>query len=261
MALWYPETGPVHNNQSFLGQGVIHWCGTDSKENFQKNLNDPIKRNRLTELGWADPTAITYRLNHQGFRCEEFDDRPAGLAIGCSHTMGIGIREEQSWPSRLSKMLETHVWNLGVGGAGLDCNFRLIDHYLGILKPKFVIHAIPAIYRVEYFISGSFNTVVVRALEQKDLPFKDFYREYFFNDVNSELNARKNLLAIKYLCERNGVPYYSVETSEILNMDCQARDLGHAGADSQRDFTETIFQLIKNNPQGGQDGHTRIRCA
>ena len=260
MSLWYQDVGPWHNNHRYRGQGLLRWAGMDTKELFLENTRDPHKRQKLGELGWLDLDAITYRLNHQGFRCDEFDERPAGLALGCSHTMGIGIPEEHTWPCHLSQLLGVHVWNLGVGGSGLDSNFRLLDHYLPILRPKFVVHAMPHVARVEYYGFGEFKTIIAHGLSGK-FPFRDFFLEYFFNDVNSDINARKNLLAIKYLCGRAEIPYYLVDVTESMIRDGAARDLAHAGSTSQKKFAEIVLDLMKENPQGAQDGHTRIRCS
>ena len=78
-------------------------------------------------------------------RDEEFDDRPAGIALGCSYTEGVGVPEHTTWGNGLGRMLGMHMWNLGVGGGSLDTVFRVLEYWLPKLTPKFVAICIPSV--------------------------------------------------------------------------------------------------------------------
>lgn len=260
--LWYPDIGPYHLGQNYKKFGAPYWCGSDNEERFNKHMADGATRKKMEQLGWSDPRAITYTYNHQGFRAEEFDDRPAGLALGCSHTQGVGIRLEHTWPRLLSESLGMHVWNLGVGASGLDTNFRLLDHYIKILRPQFVVHAVPSIGRFEFFSENAWISVLPdQWCHSRYKLFDAYFQEYYLNDENSEINARRNLLAIQHMCSSRNVPYFALDVSLTMNMcDRSARDLSHPGPAQQRIFAEAVHDLMQHNPQGALDEHTRIRC-
>ena len=54
-------------------------------------LIGPFYREYFRERGWDRPEAITYKFNSEGFRCEEFDDSPCLVALGCSFTFGNAL--------------------------------------------------------------------------------------------------------------------------------------------------------------------------
>lgn len=262
MTLWYSELGPFHLGQITRKKDAPRWNAYDSESRYMAHMRDPHTRSRMEQLGWTDPDAINYTYNHQGFRAEEFDDRAAGLAIGCSHTMGAGNRLEQTWPFLLSQLAGIHVWNLGVGGAALDTNFRLLDHYIKILRPRFVVHGVPQISRFEFYMNDRWWSVVAGYLPSELEQIHPYIKQYYMHDENSEINVRKNLMAIRYLCKSLDIPYYAMDVQQTMDMnECAARDLIHPGPIQQRIFAEAMHDLMCNNPQGAVDGYTRIRCS
>jgi len=262
MSLWYDDVGPYHMGQNFKKFGAPRWCGMDNEELFNKNMSDAAARKRMERLGWTDPETITYSFNHQGFRSEEFDDRPAGVALGCSHTMGTGNRLEQTWPWVLAELQGMHVWNLGVGASGLDTNLRLLDHYIKVLRPRFVVHAVPSVGRFEFFADDKWLCVVPAHRHAELEALRSYINEYYLYDENSEMNARRNLLAIQYLCLSRNIPYFALDVNQSMDTtDSSARDLSHPGPVQQRIFAEAMHDLMRHNPQGALDGHTRIRCS
>lgn len=248
MQLWYQEKGPKHH-RSLDANETLLWVPSDTKELYIENRKDPEKSRLLDELGWTEDSII-YDYNHQGFRCEQFDDRPAGLAIGCSLTEGVGIKLEQAWPSILSEMLGIHIWNLGIGGTSAASNFRILLHYLPILKPRFVVHCIPSKYRFDYTDRTYQLTITPMDLG----PFKElreFCKIWFSNDANSDFYSLAHVMAIRCLCYENHIPYFGIE-SDTFTFDKKARDLAHPGAAAQAKFAQDMYELIST--QGGING-------
>ena len=118
---------PRHFNRHFASTTQF-WTGSDSQERFDANCRIEKHYKKLKELGWLDDRALTYQYNSEGFRDSEFDQQPAGIALGCSHTEGVGIHAEHAWPRQLQNLLGQKIWNLGVGGAALDTCYRLLEY-------------------------------------------------------------------------------------------------------------------------------------
>ena len=75
---------------------------------------------------------LLYTVNEHNFRCQSFDKprtKPILMTAGCSHTFGIGIRENEVWGKVLSKKLNYDLWNIGVGGIGADIVRMLIKQF------------------------------------------------------------------------------------------------------------------------------------
>lgn len=247
MGLWYTEKGPWHHRMLDAGQTVL-WASSDTEELYVEHKKDPEKSRLLDELGWTSDNII-YDYNHQGFRCEQFDDRPAGIAIGCSMTEGVGVKLAQAWPSILSEMLDVHIWNLGIGGASVASNFRILLHYLSILKPKFIVHCIPINTRFEY-TDGSIRRVV-STLSPWPEAHKAFFKNWFSYDDNSGFYSQAHAMAIRCLCYENHTPYFGIE-SDKFTFDKQARDLAHPGPAAHAKFAQDMYNLISQ--QGENNG-------
>jgi hypothetical protein len=235
---------PTHFNQKFASTTQL-WSGTDSEENFNANCAIEENYKKLKDLGWLDGEVLTYRYNSQGFRDEEFDQQPAGIALGCSHTQGVGIHAKQTWPQQLQHMLGQKIWNLGSGGAALDTCYRLLEYWIEHLNVKFVVCAVPGITRYEVFDSNWSNILSMMPIET-DMPWLAGYQKnYLLYDQNSELNQRKNLQAMQYICNKYNIPFYYDLMEDFVSMPL-ARDLMHCGADAQEKLANKFLQTIRS---------------
>jgi len=222
---------------------TISWSGTDSEERFKQHLENPDTAQQLKNLGFAEPNCITYKYNSCGFRTDEFDNRPAGLALGCSFTEGTGLPLDASWPAQLSKLIGQHIWNLGVHGSALDSAYNFLDHYIAELNIKFVVLCVPPINRFEFFSKNTPKRIVASRPESHDI-YGSFFKEWFSTEQNSLTNRSKNLLAMEQLCRNYNVPFYYLLAEEYLPNDQLARDLSHAGVDKNRDFALKMYNKI-----------------
>lgn len=224
------------------------WSGTDNKEMFLKNINDPEQSRLLKLLKW-DTREITYQYNSHGFRCEDFDDRPCGLALGCSFTHGVGLPITATWPYMLSQLCGIHVWNLGSGGAAIDTVFRIFDYYITKLKPKFVCVLTPPLERLEYCdVDGGFPIINPSDFNNQE----KYAKEWLWQSFNAKYNMRKTLLAMERICDNLNAPLIVNHSADRLNKHIDengrldlARDLLHNGIHYQTSQAQSMFDQIK----------------
>lgn len=222
---------------------VVDWHSSDTESVFETHKKDPDKLNLLEKFGWLD-SKIQYRFNSHAFRCDEFDDRPCAIALGCSHTQGTGLREEDAWPTKLSKRLGLHVWNLGVSGAAYDTVFRLAHFYIPKLSPKLVFVLEPPRTRFEYKSDNRYKVAAVTN-SFPELVDNPFIKHWFLNDDNSTLNATRNRLAIAHLCHINNAQFvYGHGIMNWHNPLDLARDLMHPGAAEQEKIVNYMLQQV-----------------
>ena len=240
-----PCTGPYHINQIYASNTQL-WCPMDTKELFEQNCAEQNTREKLEKLGWIG-TDIIYKFNSEGFRDDEFDQQPAGLALGCSHTQGIGIHADDTWPKQLEKMLGQKIWNLGVGGSALDTCYRFLEYWIDQLNIKFVACTVPDISRYEIF-AGNWtsilpSTVILNWLE-------GYQQQYLLHDQNSELNRRKNLSAMQNICDKHNVLFYYnlLDGFDDYPVIPSARDLIHCGPSANHKMAKKFVNTI--NTQG-----------
>ena len=233
------DIGVRHNNYTYKGT-TQYWNGTDSKELFDQNCLNREKKELLQSLNWLDPDVISYKFNSFGFRDKEFDNRLCGLALGCSHTEGTGIPNCSTWPRVLSKLTGVHLWNLGASGSSIDTAFRLLDHWLPKLKPKFVVLCVPSMNRVEIFDSAN-PVSIMPNMSRRYL--QDFYKVWAANEYNGQVLKRKNLLAMQQLCDQADIPFRYLDHT-TFRPDGHARDLMHYGVTAHYEFAQQMYNLL-----------------
>lgn len=259
-----------------------NWVITDTEELYKQNIKDPRYREQLIEYGWDD-TSVTYQFNSHGFRCEEFNldtERDSIVFLGCSLTAGVGIPLEDTWAYKVAKTLGLRCYNLGIGGTSADGCFRLAQHWIPILKPKYVCMLSPAMGRMELIDGDNIfgflplhlvpndemrrnlqrvTEIVLDDTEKKQFSFSQinsFYTLWATNNINIEMNLKKNQYAIRHICEKNNVKIFDLTTEDvgpIFNpvgfskkaIKEKARDLMHPGRQWNAELAEKFLQMMQ----------------
>jgi len=104
---------PYHEEQD----DVNHFRNTDSKRCFEKNLKTQ------PDDWYYRHNPVTYTVNSKGYRAPEFstvDWEAAVVIFGCSNVFGVGVSDEHTISSQLSKLINRPVINLGVTGSSIQ---------------------------------------------------------------------------------------------------------------------------------------------
>jgi hypothetical protein len=243
------EDIPKHNNSVNAGR-LCYWSGSDRKDVWLSNMKDPNHYEFFKKNRWDNEYAIEYNFNSHGFRCKEFDQSPAYLALGCSFTEGVGIPIEQTWPTLLAEQINQPILNLGVGGSSLDTCFRLLDYYIDKLNILGVFVLEPPPDRFEIFESNTPFTFTPNYDKSTVVTGeKELYQLWITAAKNTSYNIRKNNLAMKQLCDEKNIPitsiplgitYQRTDFSKYPERDL-ARDLLHNGIIYQKSVADIFY--------------------
>lgn len=146
-------------------------------------------------------------LNKQKFRSDTDLDKikwnDVGVAFGCSHTFGVALEDQQTWPHRLEQMIKMKIINLGVPGASNDKIVRLLYDFLKHYKqkPKCIFIAWSHKDRFERFDGDIAPYDVHPGIKNPEL----YYKKY--NQWDSLNNLAKNMLFAQTLLEKESIPY------------------------------------------------------
>jgi hypothetical protein len=186
---------PEHTGKHYVNQ-TLEWLPTDTKESYEKLIQDPGHRAYFAELGWDQPGAITYRFNSHGFRADEFDGGPYMLALGCSFTVGIGLPEQDTWALQTATALGLKCANLGWGGYSADSCYRLAEYWIPELRPKYVCMLVPPNHRVEVLLDAEdplvmphqslFEVFMPQSQSRLFSPNDHYLKHWFMNDENEK---------------------------------------------------------------------------
>ena len=210
-----------------------------------------LANSTLRKLGWDRSGKTSYHINSEGFRGKDFDDISV-IALGCSLTLGIGVHEEDTWPSILGKQLNKSVANISKPAAGPDTLFRYASYYIPKLKPSIVIYCEPPPYRFEVLKSDTSDKKGLfaayrfgpRQLTEQELAIQ---KAWIKNDLNFELNYSKNMLAIEKLCDNNKCDFYMFKSLDHFDPNGELGfDDHHPGPSQQKKFAELVFDKINS---------------
>lgn len=129
-------------NDPFIGADgpntVEKFSGGDSKKLFLDNL-------KTSEVDWFyRDVEITYAYNEYGHRCKNIFDIDLDnyiLFTGCSHTEGIGLELEKTYPYQIASELGYDYYNLAIAGTGIDVMMYNLNMWFLVVpkKPKFLV--------------------------------------------------------------------------------------------------------------------------
>jgi len=240
---------PWHFGMKHAGQ-TVSWLPTDTEENFRQLDQNPEFHEYFRSKGWLEPGAITYRINSNGFRSEEFDTSASIVSLGCSYTAGIGLPENVTWPYLVSQAAGLKNYNLAWPGTSADTCFMIASYWLPVLRPEWVVMAAPPTHRFDLITEDRQlpHETYMPGHESGQTETNDFIKNWFLNDRNADLNNSRNRLAVQGLCAELGIKCLTYNAHDWFAKSREeveyARDRMHAGPLGHRLFAEKIIDDI-----------------
>lgn len=240
-------------NDPFLGNQAstsICFSGTDTEDRFLKN-------SKVKDSTWyyADKKII-YEYNYFGHRCQNqseinFDNYI--LFAGCSHSEGIGLELEKTYPYLVSKELGLDYYNLAASGCGLDAlEYNIYNWFFSVpKKPRCLIVQWPDHSRFLSSREGYENF-----LEEGSWSNDSYVRTFIeLCEEHNIFTARKKVIN-DLMHQVIDLPIINVqhihmdlannhEYVPIIAYDL-ARDFVHPGIKSHRIIAESLVEHIKN---------------
>ena len=102
----------------------------------------------------SDQTGLCrYTYNELGFRADSiFKNGFKVMSIGCSMTEGVGVNNDETWPSLLTSMIPSGVnMNFGCGGRSNDYISRCLLTYYDLIKPDLVLIMYTEPHRIDFY--------------------------------------------------------------------------------------------------------------
>jgi len=222
--------------------GTFEFLYTNEEKRFRKNIKKNFEL--MKSLGWANPGAISYNINNQGFR-SDFDynnNDECNVYIGCSYTFGDSLPYESVWTTIVNNALSDYkLYNFGVLGATAVTCYRVFSSYINEIKAKRVFMLSPATNRKEMFYRGRWQT-----FRLGDNPFSSHAETLntIFSYEVCLLEKTMAVDAIRGLCLQKNIPFYEINAEDKDTGDATARDLLHFGKDTHKEIANTFIKMI-----------------
>jgi hypothetical protein len=155
---------------------------------FKSIFNDTVKE-RIKEGKFlhAPLTSSEYNCNSSWYRAPEFDTidwANSAVIFGCSNVFGIGVDDEHTVSSQLSKLIDMPVINMGIGATSMEFSFYnsmiLSNNYP---TPKAVINIWTSIERTTYYFK---NSIINHGSWNMNEKYMDAYNQ---TDSHPEVHA------------------------------------------------------------------------
>jgi hypothetical protein len=185
------------------------FSGMDSEAAFAKNIV-------IHGDTWNYATkSISYIRNSLGYRSRELSEIDGDnffLALGCSHTEGIGLSLDETWPYRVAKTLNMDYLNHAKGGGSADLAYinSLLFLQNSRVKPKFVVIQWPDLSRMIY---KNLNDLILCGVS---FPISDKANEFFNTMIQHDSHLFNTYWAYKTtqtLWKLAGVPVINLSIS------------------------------------------------
>ncbi len=208
-----------------------------------------------------------YQTNSYGYRCPEFRPLPNGkknvVVLGCSHTFGEGLKEDQTWINIVAKQSRPILrwWNLARPGGSADQMIRILYGTEKTIFPKLIVACWPAWSRRERLdsypqsLTGDNNLL---KFETAETDKNNFYKNLFLLEKFAEklgastfhcfaqdsYTVSNGLKVLKNSTIKNCWPEWNLESSrEIITVASVANDGVHYG----KEHHETFAKLFVKN--------------
>lgn len=225
---------------------ITYWEGSDNVEQFKKNCDVgkffSATRTKLVKNGYQLDTVIEYRTDHYGLRNRpNVDISNSMLALGCSFTFGTGLDVVDTWVYRLGDKLGESMYNAGIPGASNDTAFRLANYLIPKYKPKAVFFLSTLDARYEFYHDGKFHDY--NAVHDNRIWVTDVVE--LATELHNTLNTKKNILAIKCLCNEINIPFICIDVNGVTKVgQDKARDLEHWGRKTNNGIASEMKNLL-----------------
>lgn len=220
-----------------------HFYGTDNQDDFLANLN------RLPANWIYRNIPILYEFNSSGLRMDKevlaLDDKFIA-GFGCSHTLGVGVRKEDTWLYLLSRELNLDYLNVGVSGGSVKlCAINFFNMLSTINHlPSIAVFAWPSNVRYCFYDDNEFVFYLPRFVteEKKFKHHSEIYDKMLVTDIlTHEATIYRNM--VKSACSKLGIQYaeFTFDSRNNTNipvvesLDLTHKDLNYDHARDVRD--------------------------
>jgi len=232
---------------------------------YKWSINE--RKNRSHTTSGSDNTGeCVYAYNSLGFRGDEpTKEGFKVMSIGCSHTEGVGLADNETWSHQLCKLINGVDLNFGFGGRSNDYVARCLLTYFDLVKPDLVLIMYPNQDRREYYTeTGGIEPFAYNPwgfLSETEQGV-DIYKGLMTvaNNRENYINWYKNHLLVRYFLETknckwvwNGAHLHTAPQEpnrfdgDYRNFVDFGSDGAHSGPEHNRIYAENLYRFLINS--------------
>jgi hypothetical protein len=240
------------------------------------------KRLKTLATDVFDDGSIVYDMNEHGYRSNSLKDKSDYniLTLGCSWTMGIGVKNELIWPTQLvNKIRKGTLFNYGNYGVSTSFIAKTFHKFVSSqFTPDVAFIMWPGFSRRDYIKDDGFFKKVggFRPANSKDIVWKNEDEDVLFiqlrNDYQDLMIFWEAYTLVETIAKLHNIKvyhtiagyYYDVfkqlkphlkstinyntffEPINCYKNDSMGRDCEHPGENWHKEFANSFYEFIKN---------------
>jgi hypothetical protein len=231
---------------------------------YKYSLKERVNQTYTTS-GNDNTNLCTYTYNELGFRGDSIKKEGFKvMSLGCSITEGVGVNDDETWPSQFCSHIENGVnLNFGTGGRSNDFICRCLMSYYDLIKPDLVLIMYTFPSRREFYTDNNGiepyapNRVWGKLLETEEGQTIQSSLDILQNDNSDFINWYKNHTLIKLFLESKKCNWVwdgkhlltdYKEFNRFTALDTFKMDLGsdnlHPGPKHHKYYGKVLFDYI-----------------
>lgn len=188
----------------------VPFAHTDSKEAYTDNL----AKYGTSWHYYNKP--ISYKFNRLGYRMKQLEDVDYDnyyAFFGCSFTVGIGLKLEDTFAYRIAERANVDYINAAMGGSSVDFVYYNFINLMNNApkKPKAVFINWPGIYRTFYWISDDIHHPMLPSLTI-DGPWRKSYEDFVVMDTQVFKRFEIIRSTVHLVCKLANIPLFEMTT-------------------------------------------------
>ena len=224
-----------------------YWRCIDNQKRYLNNFN---QHHKYFEQQDFSETSIVYRYNNLNLRIPSNSDLVTSdkniLFLGASHTEGIGLNYEDTFPHIVSSSLGYGCYNAGISRACIGVVYDRAKQLIPMLQPDIIILQVPARVRIQVWYQGE-QHIPFRELDH--IPMKNFC-DVWYNDDRNQIRYREmGIDAIRSMAQQFNAGFFYVTSEDFFEGEALidlSRDLYHPGKMTQLDAAEYIMETMNS---------------
>lgn len=237
-------------NDGFIGckpHEEYYFSPMDSEEEYLKNL-------RIQPEDWPyRDYSILYKYNEYGHRSKSINEIDLDnyiLFAGCSHTEGVGLQVEHTFPYIVSSQLNCDYYNLSLSGSGVDVMMYNLALWINRFKklPKALVILWPEETRFALYEGNNLDPQLLNHDNTTDSVARFMAIGDEIGFFSTRRKMCRELLSQLYTCDIIDARFAGqepLETPTFMYTVDYARDISHAGIQSNLNLANDIVTLLR----------------
>ena len=214
------------------------------------------RANKTFKTSGSDNSGLNiYTYNELGYRGDSVVEDIKIITVGCSHTEGIGVNNNETWPAYLSSALNVKHINMGFTGRSNDYIARTVNEYVTRFNPNLVIVMYTYPSRREYWTEYGPQPYAANAWGYfEDYPDKHKALTKLSSEQSDYNNWYLNHQFIKNTCKANNTSLiwdgtflnYKYSDNNYFSGDYNIAKGKHANASQNKLYSSKLEKYIKS---------------